>query len=140
MRYHETKITVRFNEIDAYRVAWHGHYVAWMEIGRSALAGQFDLDAFQLAADGYLGPVVALELKFLRPARFNDQLTIRTTLSRSETATLTFLTTIVGPDGCRLATGRTTHALTDLDGVLQFQLPQAIAERVARLLNWLEVQ
>ena len=45
MRYHETKITVRFNEIDAYRVAWHGHYVAWMEIGRNALAGRFDLDA-----------------------------------------------------------------------------------------------
>ena len=30
MRYHETGITVRFNEIDAYRVAWHGHYVAWI--------------------------------------------------------------------------------------------------------------
>ena len=139
MRYHETKITVRFNEIDAYRVAWHGHYVAWMEIGRNALAGRFDLDAFQLAALGYLGPVVALELRFLRPARFNDELTILTTLRRSETATLDFLTTVVGPDGTKLATGVTTHALTDLDGVLQFQLPPEIAERVKRLLAWLDL-
>jgi acyl-CoA thioester hydrolase len=139
MRYHETKITVRFNEIDAYRVAWHGHYVAWMEIGRNALAGRFDLDAFQLAALGCLGPVVALELKYLRPARFNDKLTIRTTLRRTQTATLEFITTIVGPDGTKLATGVTTHALTDLDGVLQFQLPQEIAERVERLLAWLEL-
>jgi acyl-CoA thioester hydrolase len=139
MRYHETKITVRFNEIDAYRVAWHGHYVAWMEIGRNALAGRFDLDAFQLAALGCLGPVVALELKYLRPARFNDELTIRTTLRRTQTATLEFITTIVGPDGTKLATGVTTHALTDLDGVLQFQLPQEIAERVERLLAWLEL-
>jgi acyl-CoA thioester hydrolase len=139
MRYHETNITVRFNEIDAYRVAWHGHYVAWMEIGRNALAGRFDLDAFQLAALGYLGPVVALELKFLRPARFNDELTIRTTLRCTQTATLEFLSTIVGPEGTKLATGVTTHALTDLDGVLQFQLPPEIAERVRRLLAWLEV-
>lgn len=139
MRYHETKIIVRFNEIDAYRVAWHGHYVAWMEIGRNALAGRFDLDAFQLAALGYLGPVVGLELKFLRPARFNEELTIQTTLRRTDTATLEFTTTIVGPDGKKLATGVTTHALTDLDGVLQFQLPTAIAERVKRLLAWLEV-
>ena len=139
MRYHETKITVRFNEIDACRVAWHGHYVAWMEIGRNALAGRFDLDAFQLAALGYLGPVVALELRFLRPARFNDELTILTTLRRSETATLDFLTTVVGPDGTKLATGVTTHALTDLDGVLQFQLPPEIAERVKRLLAWLDL-
>jgi len=140
MRYHETKITVRFNEIDAYRVAWHGHYVAWMEIGRNALAGQFDLDAFQLVAAGYLGPVVVLELKFMRPARFNDELAIQTTLRRTDTATLEFITTIVGPDGNKLATGVTTHALTDLDGVLQFQLPPVLVERVNRLLAWLEVR
>ncbi|MDD2580892.1 MAG: acyl-CoA thioesterase [Desulfuromonadaceae bacterium] len=139
MRYHETGITVRFNEIDAYRVAWHGHYVAWMEIGRNALAGEFDLDAFQLAAAGYLGPVVALELKFLRPARFNEELTIQTTLRRNETATLEFISTITGPDGDKLAIGTTTHVLTDLDGVLQFQLPPVIAERVNRLLASLEV-
>jgi acyl-CoA thioester hydrolase len=139
MKKHETNITVRFNEIDAYRVAWHGHYVAWMEIGRNALAGQFGLDAFQLIADGFLGPVVALELKFLRPSRFNDIITIQTTLRRSQTAILEFITTIVGPDGKKCATGMTTHALTDLDGVLQFQLPPVIAERVTRLLAWLEV-
>jgi acyl-CoA thioester hydrolase len=138
MRYHETNIVVRFNEIDAYRIAWHGHYVAWMEIGRNALAGRFDLDAFQLVAAGYLGPVIGLELKFLRPARFNDELTIRTTLQRTETATLKFVTSIVGPDGNRLATGTTTHALTDMDGGLQLQLPAVIAERVKRLLAWLE--
>lgn len=139
MRYHETKITVRFNEIDAFRVAWHGHYLAWMEIGRNAMAGRFDLDALQLAAVGYLGPVVGHELKFLRPACFNDELTICTTLRRSETATLEFVTIIVGPEGKKIATGTTTIALTDMDGVLQFQLPPVIAERVDRLLASLEV-
>ncbi len=139
MKYHETKITVRFNEIDAYRVAWHGHYVAWMEIGRNAVAGQFGLDAEQLVAAGYLGPVVALELKFLRPARFNDELTIKTSLRRSQTATLEFVTIIVGSDGKKCATGTTTHALTDMEGVLQFQLPPVISERVNRLLASLEL-
>jgi acyl-CoA thioester hydrolase len=109
-----------------------------MEIGRNALAGQFGLDAFQLTTTGYLGPVVGLELKYLRPARFNDELTIQTTLRRTQTATLEFITTIVGPDGKKCATGVTTHALTDLDGVLQFQLPPLLAERIKRLLAWLE--
>ena len=139
MTYHETKIKVRFNEIDAYQVAWHGHYVAWLEVGRNELAGQFDLDAFHLAALGYMGPVVGLELKFLRPAHFNDEITICTTLRRTETATLEFFAVIVGPDGNKLATSKTTHALTDMDGVLQFQLPPVIAERVNRLLTSLEV-
>jgi len=139
MKYHETKIRVRFNEIDAYRVAWHGHYVAWLEIGRNALAGEFELDAFQLAAAGYLGPVISLDLKYLRPARFNEELTIKTSLRRTATATLEFVSLIVGPDGAKVASGTTTHALTDLDGVLQFQLPSVLEERISRMLAWLEV-
>src|SRR5574342_446220 len=99
MPYHETPITVRFNEIDAYQVAWHGHYVAWLEIGRNELAGRFGLDADQLPAAGYLGPVVPLELKYLRPARFNDEVTVRTTLHRTETPTLEFHPAIIAAAG-----------------------------------------
>lgn len=138
MKYHEITEKVRFNEVDAYHVAWHGHYVVWMEIGRNALAGQFGLNASQLADEGFLGPVIGLELKFLSPARFNDELIIRTTLRRTETATLEFITEILGPDGAKLATGKTTHALTDMNGVLQFHLPPLLEERVNSMLEWLE--
>lgn len=137
MKYHETGIKVRFNEVDAYRVAWHGHYVAWMEIGRSELAGRFGLDAFQLAELGYLGPVVNLEIKYLRPARFNDQLTVRTRIVPGESATLVFESIIVDCNGVKLASGLTTHALTGLDGVLQFRLPATVAERMEAMMAWL---
>lgn len=136
MTWDETTITVRFNEVDAYQVAWHGHYVAWMEAGRLALARRFGLDPFQLVELGFLGPVVQLELKYLRPARCNDVLTVRSTLEPGEAATLIFLNEIIGPDGSRLATGRTVYALTDSSGVLQFRLPQVVAERLARLTAW----
>jgi acyl-CoA thioester hydrolase len=138
MNCHKTVITVRFNEVDAYQVAWHGHYVAWMEVGRSELAGRFGLDAFQLGALGYLGPVVALEVKYLRPARYNDVLTVCTTLAPSVTATLVFESVILDSDGKKLATGLTRHALTDLNGVLQFQMPHVVAERVEQMKAWLE--
>ncbi|MSN24239.1 MAG: acyl-CoA thioesterase [Geobacter sp.] len=137
MKFHETGVKVRFNEVDAYKVAWHGHYVAWMEIGRSDLAGKFGLDAFQLADLGYLGPVVNLEIKYLRPARCNDQLTVRTRLMPSDSATLVFESVIVDCNGIKLASGLTTHALTSLDGILQFQLPELIAERLDAMKGWL---
>lgn len=138
MKYHETPISVRFNEVDAYRVAWHGHYVAWLESGRLGLAGMFGLDAFQLAELGYLGPVVNLEIKYLRPARFNDKLTVKTRLAPTDSATLIFESIIVDGNGTKLASALTTHALTDLNGVLQFQLPAVVAERLARMRSWLE--
>ncbi len=136
MIWDETSITVRFNEVDADRVAWHGHYVSWLEVGRTNFARRFGLDPFQLSELGFLGPVVQLEIKYLRPARCDDTLTIRTTLEASEAANLIFVSEITSDDGCRLATARTTHALTDLQGMLQFRLPDAVAPRVAQMQRW----
>ena len=119
-------------------MAWHGHYVAWMEVGRSELAGLFGLDAEQLAAEGYLAPVVTLELHYKRPLRYAEEARVLTTLKRTETATLEFSCRIVGADGAVAATGKTVHALTDLAGILQYRVPPVIEERLARLVSHLE--
>jgi acyl-CoA thioester hydrolase len=136
MKFHETEITVRFNEVDSYQVAWHGHYVAWMEYGRNEFAGKFGIDAQQLVEMGWYGPVVSLEMKYLRPARFKDRLTVRTTLRPTVAATLIFVTEIVDSQGVKLADGVTTHVLTDAVGVMQFRLPVEIAERVELIKSW----
>jgi acyl-CoA thioester hydrolase len=138
-RYHETRIRVRFHEVDSYRIAWHGHYVAWMEEARNDFASRFGIDASQIAAAGYQAPVVALELKYLRPARYGEQLLVRTTLIRQQTASLEFICRIFGADGTLRASGRTVHALTDAEGVLQYSLPQPIAARLAVLYDFLGV-
>jgi acyl-CoA thioester hydrolase len=140
MNYHETPIKVRFNEIDAYHVAWHGHYVAWMEVGRGELAGLFGLNADQLAKEGYLAPVITLELNYRKPLRPAEEARILTTLRRTEAATLEFDSRILGADGSLAATGKTVHALTDLDWVLQYRIPRVIEERLARLLSHLEAE
>ncbi len=139
LKYHETRVKVRFNEVDSYHVAWHGHYVSWMEIGRNDLAGHFELNAEQIRMAGYLAPVVALELNFRKPARFNEELRIRTSVRRTQTASLEFTCTIVDADGVTCAKGKTVHVLTDLNGVLQYRLPAVIAGRLEKLLAFLEV-
>lgn len=138
-KHHEFRIRVRFNEVDAYRIAWHGHYVAWMEEARNELAGRFGVNAAQIAAAGFQAPVVALELKYLRPALFGEELRVRTTMVRSETATLEFLCEILGEDGNPTANGRTVHALTDQHGTIQYRLPQDIAQKLASLFDYLGV-
>ncbi|MBL0225646.1 MAG: acyl-CoA thioesterase [Geobacteraceae bacterium] len=137
MRFHETPLRVRFNEVDAYNVVWHGHYVAWMEIGRNDVAGRFGLDAEQLSELGFLGPVVSLEVKYLNPARFKDDILVRTSLRSTETATLVFLSEIVTASGRKLASGVTTHALTDKNGVLLFKLPDVLSDRLENMKKWL---
>lgn len=139
MRYHETRIRVRFNEVDSYRVAWHGNYVSWMEVGRNELAGMFELDADQVFSLGYMAPVVDLQLKFKKPSLFNEELKVMTSVKRTETATMEFVCEIFGPDDSLRAAGRCVLVLTDLNGILQFTLPPIIRERIDRLLAYLEV-
>lgn len=138
MREHETRVTVRFCEVDTYGVAWHGHYLAWMEMGRNALAAEFGLGVSQLAECGFLAPVIDLALKYRRPARFNEELIILTSARRMDTATLAFDSRILGADGSLRATGRTVHALTDMDGILQYKLPEVVSPRLAAMLAWTE--
>lgn len=139
MKYHETLIKVRFNEVDSYKVAWHGHYVSWMEVGRNELAGRFGLDADQVEALGYMVPVVSLELRYKRPARFGEELRVITTARRTETATLEFVCTIRGSNGAVCAEGKTVHALTDKNGVLQYRLPPELGSRLEKMMAWLEI-
>ncbi len=120
--------------MDSYHVAWHGHYVSWMEVGRNELAGQFGLNAEQIGAEGYLAPVVLLELQFKKPARFNEELRVLTSVRRNPAATLEFICTIAGADGVTCAEGKTIHVLTDSGGVLQYRLPPVLAERLEKLV------
>lgn len=138
MKHHQTKIKVRFNEVDAYRVAWHGHYVAWMEVGRNDLAARFGLDADNLYAEGYLAPVVTLEVKYLKPARSGEELTILTSLRKSLTASLEFDCVIMGEDGKPCARGKTVHVLTDFNGVMHYRYPPVVEERLKALFAWSE--
>jgi acyl-CoA thioester hydrolase len=139
MKYYETSVKVRFCEVDSYHVAWHGHYVAWMEAGRNELTGRFGLDADQISDLGYLAPVVALELQFRKPARFNEELVVRTSARRTNTATLEFLCTIVDAKGVKCAEGKSVHALTDKNGIMQYRLPTVLGERLEKLLAFLEI-
>jgi acyl-CoA thioester hydrolase len=139
MKYHETPIKVRFNEVDSYKVAWHGHYVAWMEVGRNELAGRFGLNAEQIDSLGYPAPVVALELQFKRPARFGEELRVMTSVRRTRTATLEFVCTILGADGVVCAEGKTVHVLTDRNGILQYRLPPDIEARLEEMMAYLEI-
>jgi len=140
MRYHETPLQVRFYEVDAYGVAWHGHYISWFEVGRNELTQEFQMGPLHLKGKDLLAPVVELNCQFKLPATFGDSLIIQTTLERTEVAKLIFHYRVLHKgNGKVLATGSTTHVLTDLEGNLLYRVPPEILERIEAMRNYLEV-
>ena len=140
MKYHETLLQVRFCEVDAYGMVWHGHYISWFEAGRNELTERFRMGPFQLKEMNLLAPVVELTCQFKLPATFGDSVVIQTTLERTDVAKLIFHYQVLHEaDRKILATGSTTHVLTDLKGTLLYRVPPEILERIEKMRNYLEV-
>jgi len=140
MRYHETSLKVRFYEVDAYRVVWHGHYIGWFEAGRNELTERFQMGPLELKERNLLAPVVELTCQFKLPAAYGDLLIIQTTMERTEVAKLIFRYRVLHQgSGKVLATGSTTHVLTDLSGNLLYRVPPEVFEKIEAMRKYLEV-
>jgi acyl-CoA thioester hydrolase len=140
MKYHETSLQVRFYEVDAYGVVWHGHYVGWFEAGRNDLTQRYQMGPLQLKEMNLLAPVVELDCQFKLPAGFGASLIIQTTMERTEVAKLIFHYRVLDQGNRKvLATGSTTHVLTDLRGNLLYRVPPEVLERIEAMRQYLEV-
>lgn len=81
---HEIEITPAFYDIDVMEIVYHGHYVRFLELARSALLSQFDYDYPRMRDSGYAWPVVDMRLKYVRPATFGQVLKVRATITEWE--------------------------------------------------------
>ncbi len=137
---YETRFRVRFHEVDAYGMVWHGHFVAWFEMGRNELTEKFGLGPFQLKGRGLLAPVVHLSCEFKQPARFGETLLLQTSMERTEVAKLIFHYRILHQgEEKTVATGSTTHVLTDLNGNLLYRIPPDLLEKIEEMMKFLGV-
>ena len=74
------EIRVRYAECDPMGVAHHSAYAPWLEMGRTELLRSTGRNYRDLEAAGLLLAVVHLSIRYRRPARYDDLLTLRTTL------------------------------------------------------------
>ena len=77
----ETNLRVRYADTDPMNVVYHGNYAQYFEVGRVEAIRQLGFSYKDLESTGIIMPVIEWNAKFLRPARYDDLLTIRTTLS-----------------------------------------------------------
>jgi len=82
---HTASITVRvrYNECDPMGVAHHTIYPVWFEMGRTELLRATGLNYRDLEAQDFLLAVVKLDVRYKAPARYDDELTLETTLQRA---------------------------------------------------------
>ncbi|MBD9501561.1 acyl-CoA thioesterase [Pseudomonas sp. PDM23] len=76
----EVEILVPFFDVDMMEVVWHGHYVKYLEVARCALLDRLDHNYSQMREAGYAWPVIDLQLRYVRGARFGQRISVRADL------------------------------------------------------------
>lgn len=74
------ELDVPFHDVDAMRIVWHGRYVKYLELARTALMRGLGFDDLAVLAEGWMFPVVDLRLRYLAPARAGQRLLVRADL------------------------------------------------------------
>lgn len=141
MKQHETRLTVRFNEVDSYNVVWHGHYLGYFEVGRLDLCGRFGMSPGDLGVLGLFAPVVDMRCRLRASARYGDELLLKTSVVPTEKAMLIFSFRLYRmPDMHLLAEGETSHVLLTLENKMLYGVPPELASRIAKMTAYLDAE
>ena len=116
---------VIYGDTDQMGVVYYANYLTFFERGRCEWMRDRALDYASLEREGLFLPVADAAVKYLRPARFDDLLTIETTLSEVGRTTLYFAYRIRRGDDV-LATGMTRHGCVNREG-RPVRLPATVA-------------
>lgn len=74
------QVRVRYAETDQMNIVYYGNYAQYFEVGRVESIRQLGFTYKDMEAMGVIMPVVELHTKFVRPAHYDDLLTIKTTV------------------------------------------------------------
>ncbi|NLW23405.1 MAG: acyl-CoA thioesterase [Tissierellia bacterium] len=111
-----TSIRVRYQETDQMGVVYHGNYFTWFDIGRTEFFRNMGMVYTRLEEEGILLPVIEAQCRYIKPAKYDDEIIINTKLVKLKGVRLEFEYSIYRKeDNELLAEGRTVHAFVDKD-------------------------
>lgn len=110
-------VRVRYAETDKMGVVYHANYLIWFEVGRCELLRAVGSSYRDLEATGIMLPVIEAHCEYRSPARYDDELQVKTWGALLSPARVEFTYEISRPsDGIVNALGRTVHAAIDIAG------------------------
>ncbi len=114
---------VRFEEVDALRMVWHGRYPSYFEDGRIAFGDHYGLSYQAFIDNQTAAPIVQMHLDYHAPLRFDEHFSITTTLHWCDALRLNFSYLLCNQADKTVAEGYTVQLLTELSGNLLFFPP-----------------
>ena len=112
-----SRVRVRYAETDQMGVVYYANYFVWFEVGRTDLLRHSGWTYREMEAEGVALPVIEAHCEYRQPARYDDEIDVRTSGELVTKVRMQFTYELVRvADGASIASGRTVHAAIDRDG------------------------
>ena len=132
-----TKLTVRYAETDKMGIVHHSVYPVWYEIGRSDYVKVFGMTYSQIEQAGVMMPLTNLNCHFTFPAKYEDNIIVRTKVIMLSAARITFTYTVkrINEDNTEteLGYGVTEHGFIDKDTFKPCNVKKRLPELYAKI-------
>jgi acyl-CoA thioester hydrolase len=118
MEHHcETRFRVRYAETDKMGIVYYANYFVWMEIGRTDYCKSAGFSYRDMEKEDANMAVADASCRYIAPARYDDEILVRTTIERLNRRLITFAYSIFNAEtGEALAEGKTVHITVDKHG------------------------
>lgn len=114
---HRFVLRVRYGDTDQMGFAYYANYLRWFEIGRAEMMRSLGTTYRAIEESGISLPVLEARCRYLKPARYDDEVAIETGVRRAGRASVVFGYRVSGVEGGEiLAFGHTEHCYLDRDG------------------------
>ena len=132
---HEYQIRVRYAETDQMRCVYYGNYAQYFEVGRVEFLRSRGLSYKDLEAEGVMMPVVELNIKYKRPAKYDDLLTIRSQVAALTDKRVVFKQEVFSESDKLLTEGKVELAFIDSKTMRPINCPPHLREMFNQLVN-----
>ena len=128
-------LKAQFYDLDPMQVVWHGNYPRFLEQARCALLDKIAFNYVEMAQTRYVWPIVDMRIKYVRPIRFAQDITVTATLSEYQNRIKIDYVIVDASTGEALTKAQTIQVAVDTaTNEVCFESPPALQDKVRRLL------
>lgn len=128
-----TDILVPFHDVDSMHVAWHGHYVKYLEVARCEFLESFGYGYQAMQESGYSWPIIDMRIKYIKPLHFGQRVRVQCSLREWEYRLKVDYVISDSATGERLTKGYTIQVAIDMaKNEMCFESPAILLQQLTK--------
>ncbi|MCX2495379.1 thioesterase family protein [Pedobacter sp. PF22-3] len=132
---HSTKIRVRYGETDQMGYMYYGNYAQYYEVGRVEMLRSLGMSYSSMEADGIMMPVLELKCKYIKPALYDQEITVKTIIKTLPGVRIFFEYELYNEKEELINIGSTTLVFVDMKKNKPTNPPENFMEKLSVFFN-----